>query len=43
MSLTSASSPSALQLTNKFLSHSLLEKPQPLPAPVPDTPVCISG
>ncbi|XP_045525694.1 erythroid differentiation-related factor 1 [Pieris brassicae] len=43
MSLTPARTASALQLTHKFLSHSLLERPQPLPAPVPDTPDWISG
>ncbi|CAK1540939.1 unnamed protein product [Leptosia nina] len=43
MSLTSARSASALQLTHKFLSHSVLERPQPLPASVPITPMCIAG
>ncbi|XP_050357401.1 erythroid differentiation-related factor 1 isoform X2 [Nymphalis io] len=44
MSLTFAPSPSsALQLTHKFLSHSVVELPQPLPSVVPHTPMCLAG
>ncbi|XP_050675032.1 erythroid differentiation-related factor 1 isoform X2 [Leptidea sinapis] len=44
MSLTAAGSPSsALQLTNKFLSHSVLERAEPAPSVVPHTPVCLTG
>ncbi|CAH0721287.1 unnamed protein product, partial [Brenthis ino] len=44
MSLTIAPSPSsALQLTHKFLSHSVVERPEPLPSDVPHTPMCLTG
>ncbi|XP_034837423.1 erythroid differentiation-related factor 1 isoform X2 [Maniola hyperantus] len=44
MSLTLAPSPSsALQLTHKFLSHSVAERPQPLPAETPHPPMCLPG
>ncbi|CAG4973536.1 unnamed protein product [Colias eurytheme] len=43
MSLTPAPSPSSLQLTHKFLSHSVVERPQPLPATLPHTPMCLTG
>ncbi|XP_038219728.1 erythroid differentiation-related factor 1 [Zerene cesonia] len=43
MSLTPAPSLSSLQLTHKFLSHSVVERPQPLPATLPHTPMCLTG
>ncbi|CAG9569172.1 unnamed protein product [Danaus chrysippus] len=41
MSLTSSSSTSALQLTHKFLSHSVVAPP--LPASQPCQPICLPG
>ncbi|XP_023935475.1 erythroid differentiation-related factor 1 isoform X1 [Bicyclus anynana] len=44
MALTLAPRPSsALQLTHKFLSHSVAHRPQPLPSETPHPPMCLPG